>query len=69
MNTSVRKIKLDLPPTANLVAAPLWQVVNPANGHSIQAPVEICGDGVRLWHERARSIGLQPGDPVDLTPP
>ncbi len=65
----MRKIKLDLPPTADLTSAPLWQVVNPATGASILAPVELCGEGVRLWHDRARQIGVAPGDPVDLTPP
>lgn len=63
-----RLIRLDLPPVADLTAAPLWMVLNPATGAAVAAPVECCGEGLRLWHERAKAIALQPGDPVWVAP-
>jgi hypothetical protein len=63
-----RLVRLDLPPRADLTAAAPWIVLNPANGCLVAAPVECCGEGLRLWHERAKAIGLEPGFPVWVAP-
>ncbi|HAT10329.1 MAG TPA: hypothetical protein DCS97_06995 [Planctomycetes bacterium] len=63
-----RLVKLDLPPQADLSAAPLWRVINPASGLTVEAPIEICGAGVRLWHERARAIAAEPGQWLEVEP-
>jgi hypothetical protein len=67
--TRQRLVKLDLPPQADLSAAPLWTVFNPATGLSVSAPIEICGSGVRLWHERAKAIAAEPGQWLEAEPP
>lgn len=56
-----RLVRLDLPPASDLDSAAAWLVVNPVGGGSVLAPIEVCGEGLRLWHERARAIGLEPG--------
>ena len=63
-----RLVRLDLPPAGDLSAAPSWIVLNPANGRLVAAPVECCGEGLRLWHERARAVGLDPGAPAWIAP-
>lgn len=63
-----RLVRLDLPPGSDLLAQPPWVVLNPANGQAVAAPVERHGEGLRLWHERAREIGLRPGDPAWVAP-
>lgn len=69
MTAPRRLIRLDLPPAADLTSARPVRVTNPANGLSVEAPVEICGEGVRMWHERARAIGLGPGMPALVEDP
>lgn len=64
----LRLVRLDLPPRADLSSAPLWIVLNPANGRLVAAPVECCGEGLRLWHERAKAIELEPGAPAWIAP-
>lgn len=63
-----RLVRLDLPPRADLTASAAWVVLNPASGRAVAAPVECSGEGLRLWHERARAIGLAPGDPAWIAP-
>lgn len=65
---TLRLVRLDLPPRADLTAIAPWIVLNPANGQMVLAPVECCGEGLRLWHERARAIGLEPGFPAWVAP-
>lgn len=63
-----RLVKLDLPPSADLSAAEPWLVGDPGSGRVLAAPIEVVGEGLRLWHDRARQLGLLPGGVVWVMP-
>lgn len=63
-----RLVRLDLPPLRDVAADPPWLVVNPGNGAACLVPIEVCGEGLRLWHDRAHALGLEPGGTAWVLP-
>jgi hypothetical protein len=64
-----RLVRLDLPPFAHLAEAPSALIAHGRTRCMLAAPIEIAGDGLRLWHDRARLLGLAPGDPAWVLTP
>jgi arginine N-succinyltransferase len=62
---SRRLVRLDLPPLGELQPRLL---ANPLTHAFIQAPCEVTGDGLRLYHELSAGLGIKAGDPVWAMP-
>ncbi len=60
-----RRLKLDLPPTGEVVP----HLVGALHNHAfISAPCAMAQEGLRLYHEHARALGLEAGMPAWTTP-